>query len=507
MSIVSKPNEPVSSLNTGGMFAAFLSSRWLLAVIIGFAVLQQALGHVNCDTSWFITFAEKVFDGARPYIDISDPNPPAAFLAYLPAVWLSHLAKIRIEPIVVTMTFLLALGSITLAGTILRKVEITKEQTLPALSLTSFCLLLLPSFCFTEREHLALILFLPMFALVIAKATAAQETSVPTGFRFLAGIAVGMGLAFKPYYAVPLGLVLLYGAWQKASIKSLLSLETMTAALVVLVYGASVLLLFPAYAEAVLPVVRDIYVPAREALGVVLTRPAFVINITLLSLVLSSGVRVLKDPFVGVTFFASAGFAATFLIQSKGWTNHAYPGVALAIMAASFLFLGHKGPRKSLWPAVFWPILILSPLLFGAQAMVVDREEYPGLVQAVKGFGLNHPKIAVLAEQVDLGHPLVRQVDGQWIGRQNCLWTSYAGRTLLNAGMDDERHALLKTYIRADEEALAEDVLKGQPDLILVETPVLEKRARENSALKPIFIGYNKAASVGDVSIWWRDEH
>jgi len=502
MSVVSNQIEPVSPFDARGAFGSILSSRTLALMIIGVAALQQALGHVNCDSSWFITFAEKVFLGARPYVDVSDPNPPAGFLAYMPAVWLSHGTGIRVEPIVVAMTFLAALASIALAGVILTKVDSFKAgQALPAFSLTSFCLLLLPGFCFTEREHLALILLLPMLAFTVVISSAPHASFNLATLRFLAGFAAGLVLTFKPYYALPVALLLLYEAWQRASIKALISIESLTAALVTIAYGASVFVFYPAYIENVLPVARDIYLPARETFLLVLATPAFVVNIVLLGLVLCN-VRRLKDPFVGLPFFASLGFAATFLIQSKGWTNHAYPGAALAIMAAGFLFLRHDEARKSLGPAVFWPILILSPLLFGAQTMFADSEEYPGLVQAVKSFNLVHPKIAVLAEQVDLGHPLVRQVDGEWIGRQNCLWTSYEARTLLHPGMSNARRETLLNYIRADEKAFAQDIQQGQPDLILVETQALEKRAQENPELQPVFVGYNKAAKVGDVSIW-----
>jgi hypothetical protein len=60
---------------------------WRLGIfIIALAILQQCIGHLNWDTAWFLTFAEKYLAGFEPYVDVSDPNPPVAFLAYVPTV-------------------------------------------------------------------------------------------------------------------------------------------------------------------------------------------------------------------------------------------------------------------------------------------------------------------------------------------------------------------------------------------------------------------------------------
>ena len=90
----------------------------LAIVLIG--GLQQALGHLNGDVSWFITFAEKVLGGARAYVDVSDPNPPAAFLLYMPAVLVARWTGLRVETATVLQFFLLVAGSLALIAAIAR---------------------------------------------------------------------------------------------------------------------------------------------------------------------------------------------------------------------------------------------------------------------------------------------------------------------------------------------------------------------------------------------------
>ena len=89
------------------------------ALIAAAAVLQQAIGHLNGDDSWFLTFAEKYLGGAVPYVDIFDPNPPAAFLAYVPAVALGRIFGAPPEFFVAILTFLGAGLALLLTGEIL----------------------------------------------------------------------------------------------------------------------------------------------------------------------------------------------------------------------------------------------------------------------------------------------------------------------------------------------------------------------------------------------------
>jgi hypothetical protein len=148
------------------------------------------------------------------------------------------------------------------------------------------------------------------------------------------------------------------------------------------------------------------------------------------------------------------------------------------------------------------PVLCAAPFLFGALIDLRGEEEYPGLTAEVTRLAPSHPKIIALAEQLDLGHPLVRQLGGTWVGRQNCLWVTYAVRYLLNGNVGEPRRSRLLRYKQADEAMFAEDVRRGQPDVILVETPGLESWARQEPQLAGLFESYHLAGRVKAVSIW-----
>jgi hypothetical protein len=491
----------------------FVQDWRLTAFIIAAAVIQQAVGHLNGDDSWFLTFAEKYHDGLVPYVDISDPNPPAAFLAYLPAVILGRAFAVPPEFVLAILTFFGAGASILLAGAILRRAGLLRPtETWSGLAIAAYVLLFVPAFCFAEREHIALIAILPMVAVGAARASGG---SVLRADAVLAGIGCGLACAFKPYYLLAAACIPLCGAVVRRRPRLLLAPEIFAAGAVVPLYVIVILAFFPAYVSAGLPLIIDVYTPLRDKLPHILASPLLLANLVLLTaLLFVSRLRKFK-PRMLVTAAASAGFLLSFLIQGKGWMNHAYPGIALALLAsASFLSepaeadRGAGRLRRSFALFVFVPALCLAPFLFGTMKDFGNGEEYPGLTDAVRRTAPAHPKIAALAEQLDVGHPLVRRLGGIWVGHQNCLWVSWGVRYLLGQGPGaPAERARLLDHMRKDEELFAGDINLGKPDILLVESPQLESWAREQPVLSAIFHEYEQAGKIGEISIWRRSQN
>lgn len=476
--------------------------------IVAAALIQQAFGHLNGDDSWFLTFAEKYRDGFIPYVDISDPNPPAAFLAYLPAIFLGRAFVVAPEFVLAILTFFGAGASILLTGAILRRADLLKPtETWSALAIAAYVLLFVPAFCFAEREHIALIAMLPAVAVGAARVSGG---SVSRADALLAGLGCGLACAFKPYFLLPAACALLCGAVLRRKPSLLLMPEIFAAGVVVLIYVFVILAFFPAYVRTGLPLIVDVYAPLRDRLTHIIASPLFLANVVLLVALLFVARFRRSEPRALVLALASAGFLLTFVLQGKGWMNHAYPGIALALLAsASFLSApaepGESRVRRSFALYVFIPALCLAPFLFGTMKDFGNGEEYPGLTDAVRRVAPAHPKIAALAEQLDVGHPLVRRLGGTWVGRQNCLWVSWGVRYLLGHGLTppSERARLLE-LMRKDEAMFASDVDLGKPDILLIESNEVLSWARSQPALAAILQNYGQVANVGEVGIWRR---
>lgn len=496
--------------------AAFLAGPWTTLLLVAVAVAQQSVGHIDGDVSWFITFAEKVLDGAVPYVDVTDPNPPAAFLALAPAVALARALGLPVEPVVAGLTFFAGALSIALSAAVFRYgAPRSREDWGLLLNAAVFLLLLAPALVFAEREHLALLSLAPLLATLAARAEGGR---VPLPLRLVAGLGGGIAVCFKPFFVLALLLPALALAFRERSPRLLLSAENATAAALCLFYGVFTLAFFPAYADYALPVIAEVYQPARETWPrLALTVAPFNVAV-LLALAIASARGFAHPPaapgFVApsaarVCAFASMGFLMAFLIQGKGWMNHAYPGLALALLAWCFFALdGHPRARAArdgaLFKFIFLPIFLAAPAMFGAGTLLGDVEEHPGLRAELARVAPAHPRLIALARELSFGHPATRQLGGVWVGRPNALWTASLAGYLLRGATDPATRARLEAYRRADFSGFAQDVGAGRPDAIIVEDRETREWARQQPETAHVLDGYEKTGQAGDIEIWTR---
>jgi hypothetical protein len=484
-----------------------LSSPMMSAALILAAVAQQIVGHVDCDVSWFITFAEKWLDGQAAYIDVADPNPPAAFLSLVPAVLIARALHLAVEPVVVALVFVMASLAIHFTGHALHQGKKTRslEEWGALRNGAIFLFLIVPEIAFAEREHLALLLMLPMLAVMAA---GAQGASLSFPLRLGAGLGAGFATCFKPYFALAIVFPAVAIAWRERSLRIFFGAEIWAVAAVFVAYGAAVLVFFPSYASHALPLIVDVYSPARDAWRNLALHTLLPVHVALLAgffvaAYLSRGAPLLA----GVAAWASFGFLASFLIQGKGWINHAYPGVALILFAwiiFAFEKRSHPIAHGRLVKFLFIPAFFAAPVVLGGFNQWSNEEEHPGLREAVARVAPPHPRLIAIARQMDLGHPLTRQLQGTWVGRQNALWVSSLVGQLLPAATDASYRARLLDYRHQDLLAFAEDVARGGPDAIIVEDQKIREWVVKQPETAGVLNSYIRAGAAGPVEVWTR---
>ncbi|WP_244635033.1 hypothetical protein [Methylosinus sp. C49] len=493
------------SIESDGL-AQLSSSPLLGAALAVVAVAQQLIGHIDCDVSWFSTFAEKVLDGRVAYVEVSDPNPPAAFLSLMPAVLLARALHLPTEALVAALVFLAAVGSIGFSFLLLRHgAARDRREWMQLLNAAIFLLLVAPEIVFAEREHIALLALLPLLA-----ALAEERASAPRLARIVAGICGGLAVAMKPHFILAIALPALALALRERSVRALLRAELGAAALASVVVTGATLIAFPAYVGEALPLALEVYGPARDDLAHFLAHSLALAYLALLAgfLVAARGAALGRASVVALA--ASLGFFAAFLLQGKGWMNHAYPAMVLLLFAWIFLVLRDRaapvaGLRAALTKFLFAPALLAAPAYFGIVEQLTDREEHEGLLAAVAAVAPPHPRIATIASQLDFGHPLTRRLAGEWVGRQNALFvTAAVGRLLETAG--PERRQRLEARRSADLAALAEDIRVGRPDIIVAEDRATREWVLKRPEMAGALDGYRLAKQAADIEIWRRAE-
>ena len=447
-------------------------SAWLpLIAIFAFGILLRNLVVANTDVSWLITLCEKVLAGERPYVDIIETNPPAAFLLYMLPVMLARALALRPEPVVDAFVFAGVAASLWLSAAILRRVELFSRRTqFQFAALFAAVLIILPAQTFGEREHIALIAFLPLLALSAARASG---RSLPVWFVCAAGIGAGAVAIIKPHFVPAIALVALVAAHSARNWRVVFALENWIAAAMLAAYAALTFVLYPEFVQNILPLVAEVYVPIRSSIWKFMIHFGTPIYLaTFVAIFMLKGRDALNAPF-SLLLAASLGFSFSYYSQMKGWAYHAYPMLALVLAALAIAFaqrwpltLPDESPRARagrLSSAL--ALSLLAGTTFVWMNFAIDmRPLYATISRSV-----SNPKVLAITSDIAIGHPLTRALGGTWVSRVSGQWIVTGAKILK---LDEPGPALRARYdaLEAqDRNMLIEDIRRAKPDIILID--------------------------------------
>jgi hypothetical protein len=485
---------------------AWQLSRWapFLLVLVAALLLR---GHVvaNVDVSWMLTVAEKVLDGERLYVDVIEINPPAAVFLYVPPVAIARALGVRPETVMDVLVLLAACLSIGLAGGILTRARLLDGDGWRLAALTAGILTILPAHTFGDRDPVAVIAFLPALAVYAARSIRAP---VPLAHAIVAGLACAATTLIKPHLVLAIMASALATAVCARSWRPLIALEHWIAGALLAAYAVVIAVAFPAFIRDVIPLVAATYV-ARPFVVLELLLIAFGLWFAALALVWDARRRAVLDPPLCVLLAASFGAAMAFLAQSKGWPYQSFPMLALALLA---LALSGNAPGATTVGAPPARRLLTKTVAAGVVAVAsfcwMNRSfDVSGFVDRVARLN-PHPSMLAITADIALGHPLVREVGGVWVGRVCSNWIASGAVMRRNyQALDAASAAVLDRYETLDRAMLAQDIRRARPDIILVEKVNFdwEAWARADPALREQLDGYREADNFMGIAILRRD--
>lgn len=480
--------------------ASWLGWPAALAIAAIGAMLQWAVLPTGTDVSWLLTVGERVLGGETLYVDVLESNPPASVLIYLPAVALEHVTGARAETIVVLATIVAALLSLAASSALLARAG----RPLPPLGLAigATILIIFPAGAFAQREHIALLAMLPLLAL-----TATRLDGWRPSFKVAAavGLLAGVAMAIKPLFALAALLPAVTAAVVSRSPRAMVRPEHVVAGVAVVAYGAAAYMAFPAFFETMLPILREVYLPAGKPAAAVLGQPGVLWLAALLALIpLHAGARV-ADARTGTLLAAAIGFAAAFVIQHKGWAYHALPAFGLALFAAGFALAGtpHRSARlKRLFAAATF-----AAGLSGMLWMAAGDGGQPDLRREAAAL-IKGRTVTAITSDISLANPLTRDLGGRFVGTMTAQWITGAAYDRLRAEGDDPAVvAASNAYIALDRRYLTDDIVRRRPEVVLVEAGGFDwlAWARADPAFAAAFDGaYERALTADGVEVWTR---
>ena len=448
------------------------------------------------DVTWLQIAAGRALQGQQLYGQVLEVDPPFSVLVYAPPLLLARGLGIPPEAATAGLCVLAIVVSLALSGAILRPRlggDAGRGWRLAAAG--AFVLGVMPAAAFGQREHLATISLLPFLATTVLGADMRRPRWL---LAILAGLGLGVALALKPHFAAIAALPALW-TWRKALWRLLLRPEYWTAALALGAYAFAILARSPNYLSDVVPLLRDVYLPIRAPLWLLLTLPAVPVA---LSAALTARLMRLDGELLAAPMLAALGGAVAFLVQGKGWPYHACPMLAFAALG---LLGAAATPQARAWSLIDRAMLLAAPL--AALAWLSANVESGPLARTAAAAAPASPSLIAVSGNLGVGMPIVRALHARWVGSEPSQWISDG----VLRREDGERlaagqRARLDALMASERARLARDIRAGRPDVVLFDRKRVDWRAWAvaDPAVAGALEGYRRAGAANGVEVWTR---
>ena len=439
----------------------------LVVLLIGGAV--QGLTFLNHDVAWVLNSSERLLHGGTFGQDIVAANPPLIW-------WISALVAGLAELIGVSPETTLRVVVLLIAAGVLALVERALAPRMGHVARAGFLLMLALLVTlgvhrdFAQREHLAVLLCLP-WLLVAARRIEGEDVG-PWGAA-LAGIAAGIGIAFKPHFLAVPALVWLCQALKARSLRPALRIETATLLITGLAYIGAVWLFARPWLTEVLPLISALYWGFSYPILAVLQGKIVVTGIVLVALLGAAGGR--WPALASVMAMAGLGFFIAALAQSKGYSYHFYPALTFALIALMLTVLTDS-PRAARLGAGIALGLGLAFVAAQARPTLTDRsmagaygQRTQCLVDLVQAHAAPGEGFMAISTHPDPGFPIANYSERRWVAETNSrLFLPAIARLRASAALTPDEARQLELAEATEHAAMGRDM--GQaPAVVLVD--------------------------------------
>lgn len=318
-------------------------TAWIVAfaALLHYAFYQ--LGYaVNADNALMIEYAKRWLAGGTYGIDVFDPNPPASFLIYIPAVLLSKIMSVWVALTLYT-SVLLTLSSAAV-WLLLKGCKIDEGGRRVITFAYVLGNIFLANVFYGERDHL---IFLGVVPLCLLQYAMLQGCRTSGCLKYPVLIAGVVAIAVKPHFALMPVLMIGYRIFKSRNLNAVWEVDTKALIIGGVVYAAILAIFFPEFIRDVLPAASMIYAPdldeARLAVNMTVT---FVAGLAWLVYSTGNSEKVDRQ-FTNFLMIFSFCLTLSALAQLKGFYYHALPQfIMIFIMAAYMLYQFCKGIEK-----------------------------------------------------------------------------------------------------------------------------------------------------------------
>jgi hypothetical protein len=448
-----------------------------LAGLVLAGMIQVAAMPMTGDVAWYLYLADRVLEGARPYVDLVDTNPPLIIAVNMAIVGLAR--GIRVSPLVAfpAVVFGLAGLSLGLSWRLGRGLPMALRQV--SLLAWAYLLLVQIGMSFGQREHLMMILILPYAVGAVAEA---RGERLPRWLSITSGLLAGVGFGLKPFF-VPAALAVELFLAARRGPRVWLRSQTLAMMAVFAAYAVLIVVWTPQYFD-VARRFAPLY-PYHEPFGPLLWASSWRLGVVVSALGLSWRLtKAWADGWAAVFSLLAVWLTVGVYLTGKGWLYHWFPPLAIALA----MLAGVVARIISRWPLNSrraWSTGMLAFLVPGLSIVSVSeslsyrfRDERAGrLVREEAGRG---ETVLVLSCWVHRSFPMINEAGAIWGMRHPMLWqiAAFYSDTPWKPGAYHSLGAMSAAERRFVGE-VADDFSAHRPTLLLVDDdPPLPSMAR-----------------------------
>ena len=464
------------------------------ALVLAAIGIWQTPLRINHDCALYLQAAELLLDGAMPYRDFVDTNPPLVIYLSVPVAALARL--IGASPIPVfqgLMTLLLAITGVELYALLRQSRFRAGQRGVVLLAWVAAFMVVDWRNEIGQREHLFILLYLPYLFLRVGRCRVGGTVG---WFAVVLGIQAGLGVSLKPHF---LAVALVVEAVLLASSRrwrELIRPECIAATCVVAAYMAHWLFVPAAMREAFfgrwLPMIYHGYgvynVSLPETLQTISHAP-----IALAGLVAAVGGAWLivcrrtrlHDHLLALSTMTGLGCLLT-IVQRKGWDYHRIPLETAGLLCCALLVIavarmlpqqpnlrGRYAPTAAFIVGCLFLVFLGVSRLFGWNASAdSEPQSFAVLREIVELHTEPGDRVLFAATSVRPAFPMLLQMNRKPGSRYLCCFPIaifYGGRASADTVSPYRRYDDAPVEERQFLDELAADVDNLRPQLIVIQ--------------------------------------
>jgi hypothetical protein len=424
----------------------------MLALAYVFFAAQPLLS----DVAYFIASDQRILNGAIPYVDIIENNPPLAFWFTMPPVWFAHAIGARAGAAFIIYVLILVAGILALIWQLHGHGERGRHYRQRLILILAFVMLFCLAFGFGQREYFATLFLLPYISAVALRAKGQINM---TAHLPLVGLLGGIGVCFKPYFLIIPFALEIYLFLQTQNWKSFLRQDVLVAVAVVAIYPALVWFIYPTYFNLIVPLTILTYDVYNASYAAILNSSAVMLFLIAASFTVALLVwgRIQDRGCLTWLVTAFAGLVIHFL-QHMGWPYHILPALAFVTIALLLSALSFRNPIVHIVTLMAVALSSFTGLMNYRQSQLDWSTRFDQLLA-----GRQPRRMIVLTYDLGLVFPYLPEHDIAWVGHYQSLWPMAA---VVKKTISEEKS---KTVIADVAKNLTFDLIDESPDHIIVD--------------------------------------